>query len=271
MQGGGKPDRGTLESFSKSFADAFMKAHGLNPIEVKVEKSCSDGTKTMGEYIDSGNSHRIEIYQDNINNITEFAATLAHELSHAVDSSLSKIDGKDGIQGSFNFDITDNGASGIDAAKAKAFLKELNIMCYQADPCEQTARNGEQIGLDFVLNMTKDGPDRDRIKNQVEEYKQKDKDTQARVNRVRENLQDPSYIEQLQQKLDGLNVDSSTKSKIQKRIDYLKERQKEYANEDIRYKTARETKQVTNEINNEATNGHNKSKTDLVQVVQMGE
>lgn len=216
-----------LKAFSEAFSKSFMAAQGLPPVPVVVVNNPHD-KGTMGEYYDEGSSHHIEINQAGITDITEFTATLAHELTHAVDASLNKIQGRDGIQNSMNFDVTDNSASGIDKAKAEALLRDLNFKCYQADPCEQTARNGEQIGLDFVRAVG--GAEFDA---QIAKYQAGDEKTQNEVNSVRENFDE--IIRNAEEKLASLHVDASTKAKISERISYLKTRQREKEREDGKY------------------------------------
>ena len=227
-----------LKAFSEEFSKSFMAAHGLPPVPVRVVNNPHD-KGTMGEYYDEGSSHHIEINQAGITDITEFTATLAHELTHAVDASLNKINGLDGIQNSMPFDVTDNSASGADKAKAEALLRDLNYKCYQADPCEQTARNGEQIGLDFVRAVG--GKEFDA---QIAKYQAGDEKTQRDVNNVREHFDE--IISNAEEKLASLNVDGATKAKINERISYLKSRQREKQREDGKYYESRSKKPMAN-------------------------
>ena len=210
-----------LQDFCTTFSNSYMQAHGLSGVEIKFINDPSN--TAIGEYYDCGTSQYIEVNLAKISGdkgIVDLTTTLAHELTHAVDSSYHKVHGQynkygGGIVDSISTDISNSGLNG----RAYELLKDLNYKCYKADPCEQRARDGEQIGVDFVRQLAGD-----EFKEEIAKYNKSNSQYQEKVNAVKANLD--SYIAEKESEFASLSIDPSSKgySMIKEKLAYLRER-----------------------------------------------
>ena len=215
----------SLKEFCTNFTNSYMSAHGLGGIEIRFLNDSSNSA--MGEYFDCGSSHYIEINLAKVNGLVELTATLAHELTHAVDSCYHKEQGKynkygGGILDGTSTDISNSGLTG----EAKKLLKDLNMKCYKADPCEQRARNGEHIGIDFVERLAGE-----EFASEINEYRDTDNKYQAKVDEINAGLSE--YIAEAERKIESLGLDHNSNGykMLMEKIEYLKEREKEKTQE----------------------------------------
>ncbi len=147
-----------VQAFCTKFARTFMEAQKLPPISVQIFYDVN--LKEYGGYVDSGNSHYIRLNLAYIDSFTELSATLSHELTHAVDSSINKLQGKAqnglGLVGGVSENISGSGLA--ENSEEFKFLKEIQNLCYLVNPNERHARVGELSGLLMMKEFGKDNP-----------------------------------------------------------------------------------------------------------------
>ena len=251
-----------LKTFCTNFTNSYMSAHGLNGIEIRFLNDSSN--TAMGEYFDCGDSHYIEVNLARVNSLVELTATLAHELTHAVDSCYHKENGQSNVYGGGILDGTNTNISNSGlVGEAKELLKELNMRCYKADPCEQRARNGEHIGIDFVERFGGS-----EFAEEVDKYRKTDEKYQAKVDEIKAGLSE--YIVEAERKIQsfGLNPNSNGYKMLMEKIEYLKEREYDYQrqkdhNEKIEHAQENEDK-LKEQLNIQQTSGNTQELLDAV-------
>lgn len=135
-----------LQSFCRKFADNFLQNSGLKVGTYEIKFSNSGD---LGTYTDGGAKQFITININKINkmdNPAEVIMTLAHELTHMVDSSLNKKEGE-------VFGLSRNNAVGGVDENATGFVARMQSVYYKVNPHERSARRGELVALEFMANM----------------------------------------------------------------------------------------------------------------------
>lgn len=144
-----------LREMCESFAETFMNAHGLKTINFTFKKEGGEGT-----YQDSSDPTQIEINinTEKIKSVSELYMTLSHELTHASDSAINKINNKfNENHGGLLNDISEDISASVGDKVGYPIVKKLNRYCYLINPNERNARVAELSGLIYaktVNNMT---------------------------------------------------------------------------------------------------------------------
>lgn len=147
-----------LQSFCRKFADNFLQNSGLKVGTYEIQFSDSGD---LGTYTDIGHKQFITININKINkmdNPAEVIMTLAHELTHMLDSSLNKKEGE-------VFGLSRNNAVGGVDENASGFVARMQSVYYKVNPHERSARRGELVALEFMANMQPG----ERIKKYIKE------------------------------------------------------------------------------------------------------
>ena len=135
-----------LEAFCEKFANNFLQNSGLKVGTYEIKFSDSGD---LGTYTDNGGKQFITININKINkmdNPAEVIMTLAHELTHMVDSSLNKKEGE-------VFGLSRNNEVGGVDKNATGFVARMQSVYYKVNPHERSARRGELVALEFMANM----------------------------------------------------------------------------------------------------------------------
>lgn len=216
LAGGFSNDNEKLKNFCRAYAESFMRSNGLTNIEVNFVNSGNC------EYFDKGNSHCINI---NLSapelaggNVTELVMTLSHELTHAVDSSINKINGNFNEYGGGLINTMSEDLSECDVPEAKKLLQRVQAFCYQLNPNERHGRIGEISALKFLSEIyAGDEEMREQMQESINKYSAYQRQTIS----CAEGLS--AEIENFKAQLSGISSNSKAYKMIEKRIAYLEE------------------------------------------------
>ncbi len=212
-----------VKEFCEFYVHNFLSAHNVKDIDVTF-----DNKGALGTFYDNGNSHSININLQKLKKMgsfAELAMTLSHELTHAVDASRNKAEGKYNLDGSgllndISEDISGSGATG----DAKALLVRLKRMCYHVNPNERHARMGELSALMFMQKMAGGNSAlQEDMKKSVARYVKYQQKTIDMIQSL------PSQLSEVQSEFERLVLDGSIKQNgrvynmVQERILYLRE------------------------------------------------
>lgn len=213
-----------VQEFCEYYVHNFLHAHNVKDIEVTFEQRGA-----LGSYFDYGTSQRININLQKLKKMgsyTELAMTLSHELTHAVDSSKNKFEGKaneedgTGLLDNIDEDISGSGATG----EALKTLKELKNLCYYINPNERHARIGELSALIFMQKVGSNDP---KIQSEIQSSVSRYINYQQRTINAIQSL--PAKLSEIKVTVEQL-VSSGELSKssraynlILERIDYLQQ------------------------------------------------
>ena len=219
LEGGFNNNNEALKDFCRQYAESFMKSNGLAKINVVF----TNGGECV--YSDKGSSHEIQI---DLNapvlkggNVCELIITLSHELTHAVDSSINKINGNVTKQG-FGLQEGLDDFSDSEAQKGSEeykLLQTLSAYCYQLNPDERRGRIGELSAIKFLKNIYSDNPQMmEQLQGSINSFNS----YQMKTIHAAEGLS--SQINVFENKLKNLNISrqSKTYKMIEERIDFLK-------------------------------------------------
>ncbi len=153
-----------VKEFCMFYVQDFLAKRNVANIEVTFESKGG-----LGSFYDEG--HKININLEKLKkkgSYTELAMTLAHELTHTVDSTKEKLQGHDGLQN----DISEKFRNKTDDADVKTFMNKLLRISYRVNPNERNARRGEVYALMFMTKMSaKDSSLVGDIKNSARTFK----------------------------------------------------------------------------------------------------
>lgn len=206
-----------FKDFCVSYANSFMHANGLKPIAVTFS---SEGE--LGTFYDSGTTPRVNINLSKIDSISELAATLSHELTHAVDASINKVKGNYNREGGGLLnDISENiSGSGLktDSAAYK-FLCELQKLTYLVNPNEVHARIGELSALKFMQAVCKDNPG---LSAQTDASAKSFVNYQCRTLNAIDKIKNGNYVAELKSRMAALgDLPETARNMMNERINYL--------------------------------------------------
>lgn len=210
-----------FKDFCVSYANRFMNSNNLANINVTFNPEGA-----LGEFYDS-NPPRINVNLNRIDSISELAATLSHELTHAVDSCTNRAKGNfdrennSGLLNNISEDISSSGLKESDPAYS--FLRELKNYCYHVNPNERHARIGELSALNFIDEMSKDKTIKNvNLRGQLSTSISKFVAYQERTVKMMNELSSEK-IESWENRLNGefKNIPSKAKEMIKERIKYL--------------------------------------------------
>ena len=190
-----------LKGFCSKFISSFAQMYGMEEIELRFVNK--PGNNNYGSYHDEGSVHWIEVNLANANSIPELAATLAHELTHAGDSSLNKAaedPTKVGLRNNISSSVSGSGYGG----DAQKLLQEINDACYYVNPNERHGRLGEFAAFSIMLDLSKDNPVmKEQLKASLESYKEYLTNTVDQLQKLDAN------ISRFEKELDNLKLDKS--------------------------------------------------------------
>ena len=145
-----------VKNFCRKFANNFLQNCNVPQDTYSIEFT-DNGSGDLGGYVDGGiNGQKIVININEIrkySNPAEILMTLAHELTHMVDSSRIKGDNKASRKG---FGFSEHNLVGTTHKNAPDFVKRMEKIYYEANPHERSARRGELVALDFMMQMQSD-------------------------------------------------------------------------------------------------------------------
>lgn len=207
-----------FKDFCVSYANTFMSSNGLKPIAVTFS---NEGE--LGTFFD-GASPRVNINLSRIDSISELAATLSHELTHAVDASINKVHGNYNREGGGLLnDISENiSNSGLktDSAAYK-FLCELQKLTYLVNPNEIHARIGELSALKFMQAVSRDNPG---LASQTDASAKSFVNYQCKTLNTVDRLKNGNLVQELKQRMAALgNIPDEAKNMMNERINYLEQ------------------------------------------------
>ena len=212
-------NKSALRGFCTNFVNQFTTAHGMDNIELRFVND--PNSSSYGSYNDKGSEHWIEVNLANITSVTELAATLAHELTHAGDSSLNKKLGNAnergrGLRNNISNDISGSGLA--TDSPAYKLLSDVNDSCYYINPNERHARIAEYSAFSIMAEMAVNNPVlQSQLKSSIESYKSYINETKKQVSEIHANIN--TYESKLKNL--GLSENSSAYKMIRRRIDYL--------------------------------------------------
>ncbi len=157
-----------IKAFCEKFADNFLKNSGLQAGTYAIEFT---NTGDIGLYSDKGDSQSIKINIDAIRkmyNPAEVLMTLAHELTHMVDSSVNKGLGQASRKG---YGLTEHNLVGGVNKNSSGFLKRMEEVYYKANPHERSARQGELVALEFMMGMQPNATMKSYIEKSLASFK----------------------------------------------------------------------------------------------------
>lgn len=210
-------DNMELRAFCQQYADSFMASNNLESIQINFVN------KGGCEYNDKGTTHEIninlssEIFRGG--SVCELLMTLSHELTHAVDSSINKINGRVNENGGGLLNTMSEDLSACDEPSAMPLLKKVQSFCYQLNPNERHARIGELSAVRFMKELyAGDAEMESQMEESMESYKSYQQTTMNCAGIL------PEKLEQFENELSGLNISEKSKAyqMIKKRIEYLR-------------------------------------------------
>lgn len=157
-----------IKDFCERFSDKFLQSSGIDKKDYEIVFSNSGD---LGTYTDKGvNGQSITINIEAIRkmeNPAEVMMTLAHELTHMVDSSVNKGLGKVSRKG---FGLDEHNLVGGVSEDATGFVKRMEEVYYKANPNERSARQGELVALEFMMGMQPDADMKDYIGKSLKSF-----------------------------------------------------------------------------------------------------
>lgn len=210
-----------LRGFCSKFVDQFAQMHGMEAVELRFTNNPK--STNYGAFHDKGSSQWIEVNLANINSVTELAATLAHELTHAGDAAINKKMGNTNKNGTGLVNNISNNISNSGFKKDSAsynLLKRVNDSCYYINPNERHARLGEYCSFAIMQELAKDNPVMQaQLKASLEDHRGYLENTVAQIKNINAN------IGQYEAELARLDIPkgSGGYEMIERRIAYLKQ------------------------------------------------
>lgn len=232
-------DKQALAEFAQKYAITYLTANGVDPrnIDLTMENKGALGTFYPAQ-VPGGrckvNINTVEIKK--MNNPTEVALTLSHELRHAIDATQASILNGD-AQARLQFNITESVGLGnprIDGnrqtytneydynrdVKAYDLLLDLKNACYYANPNERMARIAELSALEFMKLKSKGDPEtREYIKRATYGFIEYQGDTVEKIKEVAKE----GYVDgkRAEYKKIGLDENDELHNMFNMRFDYL--------------------------------------------------
>ena len=213
-------DRAALMDFCRTYASSYLAQNGIeNAGSVRITLN---NIGELGTYYASEN--RVNINVDKIaqmNNPTEVAMTLSHELTHAIDAATSGTRGPGG-----QYRLKNNMSEDIRAAQMEdpavfGFVQKIQNVCYHINPNERHARVAELSALEF---MTLKAGNNEAIKNTVRRSTNAFISYQNSTIRCLQNVTNPAYLNSLRQEygqLSGSIRGRTTRQLIEERFNYI--------------------------------------------------
>lgn len=236
-----------IKNFCEKYAKTILEQSGIKASTVPIT---FNPVGSMGEYIDYGNRQEVNINLNEVRamkNPAEIVMILQHELTHAIDSTKNKSEGKadkDGYGLSENLvgnlkDIDKNifVKNESDRPIVQDYFKRLSEMCYRLNPNERSARQGELTAIKFMQKMVSEKSMQDYISDSIDRY---NRYQNLVVNDVK-NI--PSIENEYTSKIQGLiDRNGITNKLIIERLNYLKQMDVAKFNEQQAIQTANEVK-----------------------------
>lgn len=206
-----------LQDFCKKFADQFLQNSGIDQGNYKITFGRAGGD--LGRYRDHGVNGQEIIIDINairkLGNPAEALMTLAHELTHMVDSSVNKELGNVSRRG---MGLSEHNLVGSVDQNATGFLREMEDVYYLANPHERSARQGELVALEFMMGMNPNPTMKAYIDRSLKGFKNYQKQTltalQTRVD---------SLIAKYESQRNSLGYDAKTMQYIETVMEDLKQ------------------------------------------------
>ena len=217
-----------LKAFCEKFARKFLENSGMDASSYKIAFDRFDkygNERAAGTYIDYGTSQTINInisQVKSINNPAEVVMILAHELTHAVDSTVNKQKGKTTAEGYGLLNNTFGVVGGLgdvsryETVEVYQFVKSLTEVCYRLNPNERSAREGELIALEFMKGLNPNASMQKCIDSSIKSYNNYQNTVISDFNNLDKMLAEAKTI-RAQVKT------STTREIIDARVNYLKQ------------------------------------------------
>ncbi len=166
-----------IKAFCEKFSNQFLQNSGLSTDSYSIEIDSKEGGD-LGNYVDMGaNGQKIVINVSEIrklDNPAELIMTLAHELTHMVDSSINKADGKMSRKG---YGLSEHNIVGSVNKNAPDFVRKMEQVYYDVNPHERSARQGELVALEFMMQMQPDETMKKYINKSLKDFQAYQKNT----------------------------------------------------------------------------------------------
>lgn len=215
-------DDSKLMAFCDKYSRILLATNGIDAGTVQIT---FNNQGAMGEYLDYGGMKQVVNININkvksMNNPAEVVMTLSHELTHAIDSTKNKLEGKTvGAQG---YGLTDNlvgdTRNGIESASSENrevydYVKRLQEICYRINPNERSARYGELAAIKFMQGMNPDKTMQNYINNSIDSYK-------SYQDKVLNSISQIDGLESEYMKIKSQISSSSTVKMIEDRLNYI--------------------------------------------------
>ena len=215
-------DETEIKAFCQKFADHFLQNSHIPSDSYEIEIVHKDGGD-LGQYIDSGeNGQRLVINITEIqklDNNAELVMTLAHELTHMVDSSKNKGEEKMSRKG---FGLAEHNLVGSVNENAPDFVKKMEKVYYDVNPHERSARQGELVALEFLMQMQSDEVLRKQIDASLKSFQDYQRKTLETLQSKVDNL-----IKQYDEQKNSFNYDANTMDYIETVMNDLKKMKEE--------------------------------------------
>lgn len=213
-------DRAALMDFCRTYASSYLAQNGIeNAGAVKITLN---NIGELGTYYASEN--RVNINVDKIaqmNNPTEVAMTLSHELTHAIDAATSGTRGPGGQYRLKNNMSEDIRAAQMEEPSVFGFVQKIQNVCYHINPNERHARVAELSALEF---MALKAGNNEAIKNTVRRSTNGFISYQNSTIRCLQNVTNPAFMNSLRQEygqLSGRVRSGATRQLIEERFNYI--------------------------------------------------
>ena len=162
-----------IKQFCQKFSHQFLQNSGLSSDTYSIVFRNSGD---LGVYRDFGERQEISINIQEIRklkNPAEVVMTLAHELTHMVDSSVNKGIGNVSRKG---YGLSEHNLVGSVGANSVGFIRKMENVYYKINPHERSARHGELVALDFMMGMQPDATMKRYIERSKEGFKSYQRD-----------------------------------------------------------------------------------------------
>ena len=215
-------DDAKVRAFCEKYARVVLATNGVSENEVKIT---FNNQGSLGEYLDYGGMNQVvninlqEVKR--MNNPAEVIMTLSHELTHAIDSTSNKREGK--TVGAKGYGLTDNLVGdmrkGIQSASDEnpevyAFVIKLQEICYRVNPNERSARYGELTAIKFMQEMNTDKTMQAYIEKSIDSYKRYQ-------SKVLDSISQVASIQNEYEAIKPLISKNSTNKMIEERLEYI--------------------------------------------------
>ena len=186
-----------IKEVCQKFADQFLKNSGVESGTYSIE--FGDAKGDLGRYIDKGLNGQSVVIDLNairkLENPAELWMTLAHELTHMVDSSRNKADmvdssrnKEDGKMSRKFFGLSEHNLVGSVNEDAPDFVKRMEEIYYDVNPHERSARQGELVALEFMMQMQPDETMKKYIKQSLKSFQNYQRNTLKTLQSKVDNL-----------------------------------------------------------------------------------